>query len=452
MSSAIHVAVISADERFRKRAEPLKPLFSVELNFFNSVDEFSENNGGADSAQLKFVLLDAIHSASAGDTTGMVQVAKFVAASAGMAVVVAKKVSPEDSAFIKKSGASVVCLDHEYLENSKIEFILTRFLHGDWIPIKVADLIKDQVVDFTLFHMMPLNGRMLPVLPKGQILEIQKLKKFESVGEMYIQRHELLAYKEYAKKNNDNSAEGLGRRCRAVYTTLVETYKDLVMLLTDQSEMASFDKGRDLYTQIFSMSSELISCLASLGEPWNVVNNSSLGDFSAVDRAPALAAYAGLLSLELDIGKPEDVMVAALMADIGLLDLSYKALMPLKTNQLQSLTDEDHKIYEFHPTVSLNKALSRKVPVPEDLKQIILCTHERADGSGFPGKLNKDKIPLESYLIQVAEQLDLATLVTFGQPRLKIKEARSLLKDGILNMSKSQIPLDLTQKILNLWK
>jgi response regulator RpfG family c-di-GMP phosphodiesterase len=453
MNRKIRIAVISTEENFKKRTTGLSDLFSASVEHYISVDQFSETaeSAGPEAGDIRFIIIDAIGSKSPNDTTGMVQVAKFVGASAGIAVVAAKKVNAEDTVFIKKSGASLVLMENEYFENSKLEFVVTRYLNGDWIPIKVADLMKDKPVNFVLHHMMPLNGRMLPILQIGQLLESPKLKKFESIGEFYIRRHDLQGFADYCKENVDNSAESLVRRCRAVYMSLVETYKDLVMLLTDQSEAASFDRGRELYQQLLTMSSDFISSLASVGQPWQVINNSSVSDFSAVDRAPAVAAYAGLLSLEIDIGKPEEVMVAALLADIGLLDISFKSLAPLKAGVLAQMTENDQKIYRFHPTVSLNNVLARKVPVPEHIKQIILATHEKSNGKGFPNGLEKEKIPVESFLIQFSEQMDMATVVSFGKARRPILEIQQEVLKKELHMGTGTYPLDLCKKIADHW-
>ena len=448
MARNLAVAVISSQPAFQARARSFGELFQLQILAFPSADDFSDKaEEFQKETEVRFVLIDSIQAQNAGDSAGQVQVAKFVLPQAGIAVVVAKRVDATAAEFIKKSGASVVVLENEYLENSKIEFILTRYINGDWIPIKVADLIKEKPIQFTIYHIMPLNGRMLAVSQPNTVLDAQKVKKFESVGEMYIKRSELESFRKYCELNQDNSAESLLRRCRAVYVSLVEAYKDMVMLLTDQSEASSFDKGKALLAELNKMSLELISSLATLGKPWQIINNSAIADFSPVDRAPAVAAYAGLLSLELDIGKPEEIMVAALLADVGLLDLSASGSGFLKSSKQNQMNAEDARVYNFHPLISLNKVLDRKVPVPESLKQIILCTHEKANGHGFPNKLLKDKIPKESFLIQLSEKLDQASVVSFGKPRRPIKEVQADVIRAEILESEGAYPIDMGMQI-----
>ena len=437
------IAVISENKVFLDRVKLLAENFKVPLHIYPNSDTFTDTGTGLNP---QVVILDSILAKDANETTGNVQAVKFTAPKSELAVVVAKKVETEAALFIKKSGATAVLLEDELLDNSKIEFVVARAMNGEWIPIKVSDLMVDKPVSFVLYHLMPLHRKFLAFLQKNQILAADRMKKYEAVGEFYIRKEDLPGFREYAKNNLDNSAGSLRRRCRAVYLSLVDAYRDLVMVLTDQSEGASFQAGKELYAKMILMSQELISSLASYGEPTEVINNAEIADVTAVDRAPAIAAFAGLLSLELGIGKPEEVMVAALLADIGLLDLPVRALAPVRLGQWDQLRPEDLKTYQYHPTISLNKALSRKMSIEEDLKKVILCTHERADGKGFPGALLRDKIPDESFLIRFAEEMDRASLVRFGEPRLKPSEVKKKMLDQYLTPT-SGYPMDLMMKI-----
>jgi response regulator RpfG family c-di-GMP phosphodiesterase len=419
------VAIITPDAKFRKRAELAAQLFSADFHFYNNVEEFSDQGDAVKDA--RFVILFATQNFDKNDIAGMVQVIKFAAQGAGAAVVVEKRVDSDTAEFIKKSGASVVMSDHEFYDTTLIEYVISRKLTGDWISIKTADLVKDRETSFSVYHMMPLNGKFLAVHPKGQILTADKLSKYNSVGEMYIKRDEYESFQNYMKTVSTSSADGLKRRCRGVYLGLVESYKDLVTLLTDQSEAASFDAGKNLYQKMHDMATELISSLGALGEPWEIINNSAVEDFTAIDRAPAIASYAGILSLELTIGEPVDVMVAALIADIGLLELTPKALLLMKSKQLDAMSEEDKNTYKFHPQTSLNKVLSRKVPIPDKIKNIVMATHEKNDKTGFPNRPESHRIPKEAFLIQLGEKLDHASVLDFGKARVSPKEARKIV-------------------------
>lgn len=427
------LTVISSDPQFYKRAQAVADLFQVNFMTFDTVDALSEKEAIAQKSDV--IVISATHSPNETATAGLVQVARYVAPNAYIAVVVAKKVQNEGAAFIKKSGANVVLLEDEYETSSKIEFVFSRKVHGTMIPIKSAELVADKELEMTIHHLMPLNQKIIPFLPKGRILDKEKFEKIQSIGEFYIKREEVDAFQKYIEKNQDKSAKGLKSRCRAQFMNMNVAYKDLVMLISDQSEASSYQAGRELYDKVITLASDLIMSLSAVGDAGDVVNLSGFDDLTAIDRAPAIAASAGLISLMSGIGKPEEVMIAGLMADVGLLEMNPKAIQLMRQRKIDQLKEEDLRDYKNHPTVSLNKALSRKIPIPDHLKVIIQSTHERADRTGFPLQPLGEKIPLESFLIQFCELADQASIIDFGKERPNPIEVRKkIFQEEILNI------------------
>lgn len=419
------ITAISSRQNFIDRAQLLAEEFKAETKSYHSADAFSEDETQAKKS--RFILLDAVESPTPQSTAGMVQVAKYVSPEAQIVTVVEKKVTSDAASFIKKSGASSVILEDEYFLQSKIEFVFAQKNHGAFVPIKAAELVPGKPVEMTLFHLMPLNQKFLPFLSKGQNLDESRYQKLLAVGEFYIRRDEIQDYQKYIELNKDLSAAGLKSRCRAQFLNMSITYKDLVQLIADQSEGASFKEGKELYEKAVKLAQDLITNLSATGEAWDVVNNSSMDDLSAIDRAPAIAAYAGLMSLMSGIGKPEDIMICALIADIGLLELHPKAIEKIRQSGESSLEKTESEVYRRHPSTSINMALSRKIPIPEKLKVTIQGTHERADGKGFPNGWPADKLSLESQLILYSEMLDKASLVEFGKERISPQQARQKL-------------------------
>lgn len=441
------IAVISSDPKFISRAQAVGRVFNAQIHQFVSADQYSESEKLV--AEMSFVIISAVEAKNQSETAGTVQAVKFMTPKCPIAVVVEKKVKAEEAVFIKKSGANVVLLEDEYLMNTKIDFFVARYLHGEWVAIKSYELIAGVPLTFSVNHLMPLNQRMLAIVQPGQSLTKEKLDKFNTVGEFYIHRDQLDSYVKLLKEHNDQSAAGLKRRCRAVFMNFVKIYKDLVLLLTDQSEAASYKEGSELFQKLTGLSSEVMTQLGATGEAWDVINNTSLEDFTPVDRSSAIAAYAGLLSLMSGIGKPEDVMMSALIADLGLLDMAPGAADKIRRNQIATFSEEERKDYSFHPMVSVNKVLSRKLPIPEHLKNIVLCSHENFCLTGFPNKIQPEKIPEESYLLQLCELLDQMGLVEFGKTRKNPLEVRKDLIERELQMKPLRFPPDFLQKIKN---
>lgn len=386
-----------------------------------SIEKFAEHSENYD--QVPFVMLSAVH-ASQEESAGMVQVIRQILKDAFIMIVVDRKVPPEVASFVKKSGANIVILEDELLNTSKLEYVASQRVRASYLPIKSAELKVDTEIPFTVYHLMPLNQKFLPVVIRGVQLNESRRSKLESVGEVYIRREDLDKYRKYIDTYQDKTAAGLKSRCRAQFLTFCDTYVQLVMLLTDQSEYASFQAGKDLYERCSTLASDVIMSLGAVGEAWEIINNSSIGEFGSIERAPAIAAYAGLFSLMSGIGEPKDVMISALVADVALIDLDPKTTKILRNIESMKLNDEQRVEYERHPLSSLNKGLSRRLPIPENVKQIIISTHEQADQKGFPNKPRSEKIPAEASLIQFSELIDQNCIIRMGKARVDYNDVK----------------------------
>jgi len=410
----LHVLLISDSAEEHQRIQELCREFDYNPTYCPHVDKLFDL--AEEQEQVPFVVLGATQAAKKEDVSGMVQVVRQIHKDAFIVTVVGKKMQPEESAFIKKSGSNLVLLENEFFETSKLEFIASQIIRATYVPIKVNELKKDIAYEFSVFVLMPLNQKMVPALAKGVSLTEGKLKKLESIGEVFVRREEVSKYKKYIEANVDRSAAGLKSRCRVQYLDLCVSHTDLVFLLTDQSETSSYDLGKSLFERCQTLASDLLMTLATVGDAWDIVNHSSLGDFGSLERAPTIASYAGLMSLMAGIGDSTEVMIASLIADVGLLELPPHISNKIrKDRSTENLRTEDLVLYQQHPIVSLNRCLARKLQMTETLKETVLCSHERVDRQGFPNQPKADRIPMEALLIQFCELVDQNTMTKMGE-------------------------------------
>jgi putative nucleotidyltransferase with HDIG domain len=117
-----------------------------------------------------------------------------------------------------------------------------------------------------------------------------------------------------------------------------------------------------------------------------------------------VSVYAATIASELDLpgGRVEDVRSAALLHDIGKLDISRELLY-----KAARLTEEEFKHMQEH----VNKGVSILEPVGGSLRRVIpivLSHHDKFDGSGYNPTRGED-IPLEARIISVADVYDSLT-------------------------------------------
>lgn len=402
-----------------KHCQSLVKNFEFTAKFVNNIDLLLDDT----ESNPTFVLLLSTE-VEGMEIANQVQVVRQVFPEAYILAVVGRRVSPENAAFIKKSGASYVIMELEAIGSSKLEFISNQAIRASYVPVKTSELMEETKIPFSVFHLMPLNKKYLIAVRPDEILSSKKKQKLSEVSEVYCRREDAALYAKYVEQNTDRSAKGLQARCRAQFLALTAGFVDLALLITDQSERSSFDAGKKLFDRCLVSAQEMNTNLGVVGEPWDVITNSAIGSFGTVERAPAVAAYAGLLSLLAGVGKPEIVTLCGLLCDIGMLDLNSSIITKLQ--QKQPLTEEELKEYNQHPNISLTRCGASRLPLDEKMRNIILATHERIDGKG-PRGLISDKIPPESQLIQLCQMIDEATAIRWGEARKNPREVQQAI-------------------------
>jgi hypothetical protein len=433
--SRLNFLCVSPDLQATDRCQKLSAEFEYSFHSVQSDDQLLDLEGKYDMVQ--FVLINAAALEKKEAMVGVVQTARHVFKESFICVVAGRKIPAETAEFIKKSGANLVLLENEFFETSRLEFIASQIIRASYVPVKLSEFPKDTVLDFTLYHLMPLNQKLLPVLPKGTAFSEGRLKKLEGIGEVFVRRDEVDRYRQYVEAHPDASSTGLRSRCRAQYLSFCNSHAQLIFLLIDQSENASFKEGKWLLDRCEILARDLLTTLSAVGEPWDILNNSSLGEFGSVERSPTVAAYAGLLSLLASIGEPVDVMVAGLLSDVGLLDLHPSITKKMReTYGVEQLKPEELEDYHKHPLMSLNRCLSRKLALKDNVKEAILCSHERVDRTGFPEGRDAESIPPEAMLIQFSELIDRGSMVKMGQARSSVQQVRQDLIQKELSQAK----------------
>src|ERR1700730_541632 len=103
--------------------------------------------------------------------------------------------------------------------------------------------------------------------------------------------------------------------------------------------------------------------------------------------------------LGLDESYLSDIEVAALLHDIGKIGIADAIL-----NKPAKLTAEEYELMKKHPEYGW--AVLRQVPGMERASLMILHHHENYDGTGYPGGLKGEEIPIGSRIVSVIDAFD----------------------------------------------
>lgn len=134
-----------------------------------------------------------------------------------------------------------------------------------------------------------------------------------------------------------------------------------------------------------------------------------------------VASAAEVLGTALNLTDKQLMLLnyAALLHDLGWLELDVSML-----RKRNSLTPEEKAKALLHCSSGAN--LVKAVPALEALAPIILYHHEHYDGSGYPGKLKGERIPLLSRIICVVDAVD-SMLYPFSGREMRVEQVIDVL-------------------------
>jgi HD-GYP domain-containing protein (c-di-GMP phosphodiesterase class II) len=152
-----------------------------------------------------------------------------------------------------------------------------------------------------------------------------------------------------------------------------------------------------------------------------------LKDLNTGVHSTRLAEWALHVAGELGLSRDclGDIEVAALLHDIGKIGISDAIL-----NKPAKLTAEEYELMKKHPEYGW--AVLRQVPGMERASLIILHHHESYDGTGYPGGLKAEEIPVGSRIVSVIDAFDAMVSTRSYRQGMPFEEAerRLLLASG----------------------
>ncbi len=126
------------------------------------------------------------------------------------------------------------------------------------------------------------------------------------------------------------------------------------------------------------------------------------------------------LKLGLDKERVHDIGVGCLLHDLG---LRYM-MIDYEDQDIETLSNKELAEYKKHPVYGYT-ALKNENWLSKKSKEIILCHHEKIDGSGYP--LHATEISVDTKIVSVCDTFD-ELICGIGRKRMKIYEAVEYLK------------------------
>lgn len=132
------------------------------------------------------------------------------------------------------------------------------------------------------------------------------------------------------------------------------------------------------------------------------------------------AILSGAVAKKMDLseGMINDIVLAALLHDIGKTRISQDLLT--KT----SLTTQEQKLIQDHTRIGY-KILKLEMELPENIARVALDHHECNDGSGYPAGKSGERINTETHIVNVCNFFD---DLTSNRTRYNIKNTKEAVR------------------------
>jgi putative nucleotidyltransferase with HDIG domain len=174
----------------------------------------------------------------------------------------------------------------------------------------------------------------------------------------------------------------------------------------------------------------------------NLMTALDLRDVETFGHSQTVAKYAQVLARIMglrDEGRLDDIHKGALLHDIGKIAIPDAIL-----KKPGALSAGEWEKIRLHP--GLGFGLIREIKMVRVIGEIILHHHERCDGTGYPGGLKKNRIPLEARIFALADALD---AITAHRPYRRARDFKAARAE-ILRGSGTHFDPDVVEAFLSL--
>ncbi len=134
--------------------------------------------------------------------------------------------------------------------------------------------------------------------------------------------------------------------------------------------------------------------------------------------------YSKILASEMHLthSRTENIAVAALLHDVGKIGIDESIL-----KKPTGLSIEERSIIEKHPEISVQ--ILKEVKLAPIVFEMILHHHERYDGTGYPSGICGEDLPIDVFVLSVADTYDAVTSTRPYSEGLSPEQAKQVIID-----------------------
>lgn len=243
------------------------------------------------------------------------------------------------------------------------------------------------------------NG--IVIMSKGTVVKKEYIPKFISLGiyDLYIE---------------DEYSEGIYIE-ENIEDTIKEHHQEIMKNIIDKYSFQGYGELED----IKGIADNIIKDILSQPEVLFSISGMRRRSESLYSHSISVCALSVVLALRMKLSKVKvkEIAVGSLLHDIG-----YNFVtVDFMNNEYDSFTKQEKKELMKH-VVHGYTFLEKEKWLSSASKDIVLCHHECADGSGYPFRKTGDKLKIGSKIVSVCDAFD-SIVYGFFTSKLKVHDA-----------------------------
>jgi len=250
-------------------------------------------------------------------------------------------------------------------------------------------------------HLRDHTGRMILYGKKGIVIteDIKEMLLRENRA-LFITSGDLDNYLEYSISNLENIVKNRNLQMAKKAEIMRHTGRQILVNLRQKVVDGKTIEQSKKYTEA------MVSLVVSNSSDFHHLLNST-GQLSYYsDHALNSSAFCILLGIEL-FGKADETNLfilglCGLLHDIGMAHIENSIV-----DKRDPLTEAEREVIKMHVQMGYNQLMGRELP--DEVLEVTLHHHERADGSGYPDGLKGDQISRHTMITAVADVYDALT-------------------------------------------
>jgi len=172
-----------------------------------------------------------------------------------------------------------------------------------------------------------------------------------------------------------------------------------------QSLVQDISSGRQVdISELYRLTDGIMQSLAMKNDAFTFINYINQAEGHIFHHCVNVSILCNIFANWLRL-KPMAVMeltVAGLLHDVGMVQLPGEII-----NKPGQLTDAELRKVQEHPTVGYRMIMNQNIP--NTVKAAVLLHHERMDGSGYPHRIDENKIGAYSKILSICDMYEAMT-------------------------------------------